>query len=109
MPEIRSQVPHQLAAAEAKRRIMDLIDNLETRFPSQVRNSDRRWNGEVCDLEFDTYGFHVRWSVVVQDSQINMVGEIPISARMLEHKIEQTMVSRIEQVLEPVESQRRAA
>lgn len=103
MPEITTQVTHGLAASVAKQRIMDLIDNLERKFPSQIRNPDHRWNGKVCDVEFDTYGFHVHWKVEVQDDIVQMRCEIPISARMLEHKIEQTMVSRVEQVLEDVD------
>ncbi len=100
MPSIHAQVDHGLSPLEARSRMARLASSLQQLFPTQVRNVASQWDGNVLSLDFDTYGFRVAWEITVGEKLVDIRGVIPVSARMFEQKIEQTIVRRIEAVLE---------
>ena len=99
MPHIRAQIIHQLSMGEVEERLDQWIESLESRNPTQVRNVRHEWKDEQLHFAFHAYGFEVSWTATVFCRHVDLLGEIPVAARMFEDKMERTMVSRIEEAL----------
>jgi hypothetical protein len=110
MPQIVAQVPHHLGKIEAEARLRQLATELPTRQSSQIHFPESHWQEDVLCLSFTTYGFRVHWQLTASSTQIDMVAEIPIAARMFELKLEHAMLHRVEEALcDDAPSIRRAA
>ncbi len=102
MPQIRAQVMHELSMGDVEQRLDQWIESLESRYPTQVRNVRHEWKDEQLHFAFHAYGFEVSWIATVFARHVDLIGEIPIAARMFEDKMERTLVSRIEEALTPM-------
>ena len=99
MVEIHTLVSHRLGRIAALDRMHQMADSLSQRFPQQVHQVSSSWNGNKLNIRFAAYGFLVQWEAIVQEQQIALLGQIPDAARAFKSKIEQAIVSRLENVL----------
>jgi Putative polyhydroxyalkanoic acid system protein (PHA_gran_rgn) len=100
MLEISTLVSHALGRKAALDRIHQMVDFLTERFPQQVHQVASQWNDNRLSIRFAAYGYLVHWEVIVREGDVCLKGEIPDSARAFRSKIEQTIVDRLETVLE---------
>lgn len=105
MVEINTIVPHNLGRVDALARMHQMVDSLGQRFPQQVHQVRSSWHDNTLNIRFAAYGYMVQWEAVVMEEQISLLGKIPDTAKVFKAKIEQTIVSRIETVLNDTSSQ----
>ncbi len=101
MREIQASVQHCLGQEEAIIRIHQLVASLTQRFPQQVHQVSLHMQDHRFDVSFAAYGYLVSWRAEVYDDQVSLLGLIPESAQKFARKMEQTVVSRLEEALTP--------
>ena len=101
MITIQSNVQHSLGQEAAVERIHQLVASLSERFPQQVHQVQLHLNEHCVDVDFAAYGYQVSWHAEIYDDQISLTGQIPKSAKKFEQKIEEAIVTRIEETLLP--------
>ena len=101
MIEINTAVQHCLGQKEAIARIHQMVATLTQRFPSQVHQVNLHMKDHRFDVSFAAYGYLVSWRAEVFDDQVSLLGLIPESAKQFKGKMEQTIVSRLEETLTP--------
>ncbi len=105
MVEINTVVPHNLGRLDALERLHQMVDSLGERFPQQVHQVRSSWHGNKLSIRFAAYGYLVQWEAVVMEEQVALLGQIPDTAKVFKGKIEQTIVSRLESVLNDTQPQ----
>lgn len=101
MIEIESRVNHRLGRTGATTRVKEFVGSLPDRFPQQVHQVTMQFHDDCVEVQFAAYGYLVSWKAEVKDSCVILQGVIPDSAWKFQHKIMQTAVDRISEVLQP--------
>ncbi|MFK7736506.1 MAG: hypothetical protein AB8B50_10775 [Pirellulaceae bacterium] len=101
MIEIPAAVQHCLGQDEAISRLHHMVATLTQRFPQQVHQVNLHMKDHRFDVSFAAYGYLVSWRAEVYDDQVSLQGIVPESAKKFASKMEQAIVSRIEDALHP--------
>jgi hypothetical protein len=88
MPSLKLTFPHQLGQEEAVARLKNLLTRVQEKYQAQVSDLHQAWNGNTLNFSFSTYGFKVSGDVIVQPTEVQLDGQIPIAAMMFKGKIE---------------------
>ncbi len=99
MPRIETAVNHSLGAEEAKRRLDDLMTLIRRDYSDMVSDLKGGWEGETLNVSFRAYGFNISSNVNVEPNRVAVRGEIPFAAIAFKGKIQQTIVSKLEEIL----------
>lgn len=100
MIEINTAVQHCLGQEEAIARIHQMVASLTQRFPQQVHQVNLHMKDHRFDVSFAAYGYLVSWRAEVYDDQVSLMGHIPESASKFKSKMEQAVVTRLEEALQ---------
>jgi hypothetical protein len=99
VPKFNIEVPHQLTAEEAKRRLEKKAEFLHGRFGDQVKDMTQSWEGNVLSFGFKTLGMRIDGTVGVEDNQVVVNGDLPFAAMLFKGKIESEIREQLEHVL----------
>jgi hypothetical protein len=88
MPSLKLTFPHQLGQPEAIARLKNLLTRVKEKYQAQVSDLQEAWNGNTLNFSFSTYGFKVAGDVIVQPTEVQLDGQIPMAAMMFKGKIE---------------------
>jgi hypothetical protein len=88
MPSLKLTFPHQLGQPEAVARLKNLLTRVKEKYQEQVSDLQEAWNGNMLNFSFSTYGFKVSGDVIVQPTEVQLDGQIPVAAMMFKGKIE---------------------
>ncbi len=99
MPKINMEIPHALAAEEAKRRLEHKAEFLQSQYGDQVKDMTQSWLGNILSFGFKTMGMRFDGTVGVEDDKIVVNGDIPFAAMMFKGKIESELKSQMERIL----------
>ncbi len=99
MIEIHSSVQHSLGQEAAVARVTQLVASLSQRFPQQVHQVQLHLKDHRVDVSFAAYGYVVSWHADIYDDEISLIGRIPDSAKKFQTKIEQAILTRLEETL----------
>lgn len=100
MIEIATSVQHSLGQEEAIARLHQMVASMTQRFPQQVHQVNLHMTDHRFDVSFAAYGYLVSWRAEVYDDQVSLMGLIPESAKKFAGKMEQAVVTRIEETLQ---------
>ena len=111
MIEIQSAVEHDLGQQEATCRIHRMVASMTELFPQQVHQINLMMKDHRFEVSFAAYGYLVSWRAEVLNDRVALTGWIPESAKRFETKMEQAILSRIEEALQagPTTQARQAA
>lgn len=99
MGQVRTLIPHQLGAVEAKTRLCSFVGSMMREYPDQVHQLEMKFAGNELQVRFSAYGFEYDWMVAISDNSIELTGRFPETANPYRSKIEKTVVGKIEDVL----------
>ncbi len=99
MPSFTSTIPHQLGRQVARERLNRFLESIAERYKDQISKLDGSWDGETLRFSFSTYGIKVQGAITIDDDQVRIDGEIPMTAIMFKGKIESAVREGIEKAL----------
>ena len=97
MPKFNISIPHALSQDEAKSRLDRFTESVGS--SDQVSELEQSWEGNQLNFGFKTYGIHIKGAATVEDQQLDLVGELPMTAIMFKGKIESEIKKIISKLL----------
>ena len=80
MPAFHVETPHTLGQSEAVERLKSFVDNIREQFKEQVTEMTGEWEESTLRFSLTTYGFTISGTLDVNESQINVDGQLPFAA-----------------------------
>ncbi|WP_153559262.1 polyhydroxyalkanoic acid system family protein [Roseimaritima sediminicola] len=99
MPAFKTSVPHGLSADEAKQRVDALMQTIDKKYPGMVNNLTSQWNDNRLSLAFTVYGFDIKSDLVVEDQRVDIDGKIPLAALPFKGKVQETISTKLQELL----------
>ena len=88
MPAVKVTIPHELGQDEALRRMMGLIQQLETEFSDKIDDVHQGWEDATGVFIFSTMGLHISGTIMVGSSEVVIECKLPLRVFFLKGKIE---------------------
>jgi putative polyhydroxyalkanoic acid system protein len=82
MARFAMSATHALGREEALRRVKARLDVVRAKYKGQVSDLDDAWDANTLRFRFKTLGFKLAGTLVVDDSEIRLVGELPFAAAL---------------------------
>lgn len=101
MPKFNVRVPHSLPQADAKQRLDGFAKVISEKLQDQVSDLEQSWEGDTLRFRFKTYGIPLSGGIKVEDKQLVVDGELPITAMMFKGKIESSIYGHLAELLAP--------
>jgi putative polyhydroxyalkanoate system protein len=93
MPRLTVSVPHQLSRTEARRRILEGVEQLQARHGSALSRLEQRWTGDTLDFTVTALGQTLTGQVFVEEKEVRLEVVLPwmlaVLAGALKPQIEQ--------------------
>jgi len=99
VPKFTVNVPHTLAQSEAKSRMERFAEMLETKFQDKVSDLSQSWAGDTLTFGFKTFGIKIGGTIDVNDSNLAVQGDIPVTAMVFKGKIESDIREQLERLV----------
>lgn len=99
MPAFQVEVPHQLGQQQALERLQAFVQKVADRYKDQVSKVDGNWEGNVLNFALTTYGFNITGSLTVEDTAVQLKGQIPFAALPFRGKIEHSIGGELQKQL----------
>jgi putative polyhydroxyalkanoate system protein len=99
MPSLEMSIPHKLTREEARRRIQELLPKMKNDYGDQIKNLQEEWNGDTGSFSFSVMGFAVSGTLTVNDSSVDLDGNLPFAAAFFKGKIKSVIEEKAQEVL----------
>ncbi|MDP6494080.1 MAG: polyhydroxyalkanoic acid system family protein [Dehalococcoidia bacterium] len=93
--------PHRTTRAKALEELKTHSSRLIERFGSGVSELQQEWLENQLTVSFETFGFAIQGSVVVEESTIEVEIDLPWLARTREGQIRDRVIYVLQEILEP--------
>lgn len=92
-------VNHNLGIEEAKKRVLNLAEELKKDYGDQIKNYTEDWTGNKVEVSFKAMGLKLSGVLEILENQVTMNGKVPIVAKMYESEIKRKLIMNIENLL----------
>jgi putative polyhydroxyalkanoate system protein len=99
MPKFGVRVPHQLTKDEARSRLERFVEMIQAKYAGKVGDLEQSWEGDTLKFHFKTYGIPLNGGITVNDSELNLAGDLPFAAMMFKGKIESEIRESLERIV----------
>ncbi|MCX6204945.1 MAG: polyhydroxyalkanoic acid system family protein [Bacteroidetes bacterium] len=99
MPSIEMIIPHNLSKEEALKRIQGLLEKVKSEFSDSIKDLKESWQGNTGKFSFFVKGFSVSGTLTVENSLIELNGQIPFAAAFFKGKIKSTIEKEARELL----------
>ena len=89
MPNLTVSIPHQLPREEAKRRVEELVVNLQRQYGSMASRVQQSWTGDTLNFVVSAMGVSVTGEIRVTDDIVHLEVVLPLALAMLAGGIKQ--------------------
>ncbi|MEQ8848589.1 polyhydroxyalkanoic acid system family protein [Botrimarina sp.] len=99
MPKFDLSVPHSLGREAALERLQGFSDQLREKHGDKVSDFRQEWSGDRLDFGFKTFGIAIDGGLTVRDDQVNVDGNLPMTAAMFKGQITSAIREQLEKLL----------
>ena len=99
MPSLEISIPHKLTKEEARRRIQELLPKMKKDYGDQIKDLHEEWSDNTGSFSFSVMGFAVSGTLTVNDSSVDLDGNLPFAAAFFKGKIKSVIEEKAQQVL----------
>jgi Putative polyhydroxyalkanoic acid system protein (PHA_gran_rgn) len=99
MPSLEMSISHKLTQEEAQRRIQELLPKMKSDFADQIKDLHEEWNGNTGQFSFEVMGFPVSGTLTVNESTIDLDGNLPFAAAFFKGKIKSVIEEKAQEIL----------
>lgn len=91
MANVTVTIPHQLPRAEAKKRVENLIGQLQQEYSGFLTKLDQRWTGDTLDFTCSGMGVSISGQVHVEDQLVRLELALPAPLAMFAGSLQKTI------------------
>jgi putative polyhydroxyalkanoate system protein len=84
-------IPHQLSRAEARKRVEEMIAQLQRQYSSMVSLVEEKWVGDTLHFSMAAMGMTVSGQVFVEDQAVRLEMALPWALSMLAGSMRQSI------------------
>jgi Putative polyhydroxyalkanoic acid system protein (PHA_gran_rgn) len=84
---ITVSLPHDLGEEEARRRLVNGLADMRSRYPNYLQNARETWNGNTMEFVASALGQTVSGRVQVQPKHVQVQVDLPLLLAMLAGKL----------------------
>ncbi|MEO2048494.1 MAG: polyhydroxyalkanoic acid system family protein [Pirellulales bacterium] len=88
MPKLNFKVPHSQSSEDARHRLEHFTDGLKSKFQGQMSDFSESWNDNCLSFGFKTFGIRIAGEIAINDTDLDVCCELPLTAMMFKGKIE---------------------
>jgi putative polyhydroxyalkanoate system protein len=89
MPNLTVSIPHQLSREEAKRRVEELVANLQRQYGGMAGRVEQSWTGDTMNFAVSAMGMSVTGEILVADDVVRLDVALPFALAMLAGNVKQ--------------------
>ncbi|WP_425398591.1 polyhydroxyalkanoic acid system family protein [Aeoliella sp.] len=101
MPQFNISVPHYTTKEEATEKVKFLLEKLGDAYGNLIKDLKQDFTGDKLDFSFRTMGATVTGEGTVDDENVNVKGNLPITLMMFKGKIESDLKGSLEKLMKP--------
>ena len=87
MAKLEIDIPHNLSAQEALKRIQGLLQQLQREQVGTVTDVSEVWDGNEGQFSFSAKGFDLSGKIKVEENRVNINGQLPFALSFFKGKI----------------------
>lgn len=87
MPKFDLSVRNPLGREQALSRLQGFSDKLKEKYADQLSELEQAWDGDRLDFSFKTFGIKVAGALNVEEQEVRVAGDLPMTAAMFKGKI----------------------
>lgn len=87
MASLEMNIPHQLPKDEALKRVQGLLQQIKSQHSDKISNLHEEWSGNIGKFNFSALGFGVSGVLTVNESNVELAGDLPMAAMFFKGKI----------------------
>lgn len=99
MPAFTTSVSHALGQATATDRLKAFLDEVRRDHADKVSNLKGEWQESKLTFAFTTYGMAITGGMMVEETLVQVSGQLPLAAAFFRGQIEQTIRSELVKLL----------
>ncbi|MBC7826791.1 MAG: polyhydroxyalkanoic acid system family protein [Chitinophagaceae bacterium] len=99
MPSLEMSIPHNLSQQEAKRRIQELLPKMKSDYADQIKDLHEEWKDNTGKFSFSIMGFAVSGTLNVNESTVDLDGNLPFAATFFKGKIKSVIQEKAQEIL----------
>ncbi len=100
MPRMNISVPHRFGREEAKRRLMEKLEQIKSEHTYTVTDLTETWpDPYTMEFAFKVLGFSLTGNVTALDDAVRIVVDLPVAAMLMQKTIESQVTKELTHVL----------
>jgi putative polyhydroxyalkanoate system protein len=99
MPQFSISVPHHTTKDEAKEKVQFLLEKVGNTYANLIKDLKQEFDGDRLDFSFKTMGATVTGEGTVDDENVYVKGNLPITLMMFKGKIESDLRHSLQRLL----------
>lgn len=99
MPKFNVSVPHSLGKQDALERLQGFSGKLQEAYGDKIKDFEQQWEGDRLVFGFKTLGFKISGGMEVEESQVNVNGELPFAIAMAKGQLTSAIEDRLTKLL----------
>ena len=99
MPKINVNVPHSMSQADAKAKLEKFAESLEARYQEKVSDLAQSWEANTLVFSFKSFGMKIAGRIDVNEDNLAVTGDIPMTAMVFKGKIESDIREQLERLV----------
>ena len=100
MPKLNFSVPHFQTKEDARHRLEHFAERLRNKFQDQVSDFQQTWSDDALDFTFKTFGMQVQGNITVNDADLAIACQLPLSAMIFKNKIQSEIEDQLGRLME---------
>lgn len=101
MPQFKISVPHYTTKEEATEKVKFLLSKLGDAYGNLIKDLKQDFQGDKLDFSFRTMGATVTGEGKVDEENVHVTGNLPITLMMFKNKIETDLKGSLEKIMAP--------
>ena len=99
MPAFGTSVPHNLGRARATELLQQFLEQVRTKYGDQLSDMRGDWTEQGLDFAFKTMGMSITGNLKVEDSRVDVNGNLPLAASLFRGRIEESIRGELQKLL----------
>ena len=88
MPQFNISVPHYTTKDEASAKVRMLLESVTAKYSDKIKNLEQKFEGDRMEFSFSMLGMNVTGEGVIDDDNVNIKGNLPLTAMLFKGQIE---------------------
>lgn len=99
MPKFSLSVPHSLGKQDALERLQGFSEKIQEAYGDKIKDFEQSWEAERLAFSFKTLGFKIAGGMEVEESVVQVDGELPFAIAMAKGQLTSAIEDRLQKLL----------